>query len=321
MQKKQQEKCDIHNCKIDDNEEVIRILSKEFRVNNKKVDIKSEVVLAERVLSDYVNKEFAINDMLYEIANRGVLTIEKLKKIKRPIEQGYTIEQVIEAMKSYIISISKKFVTNSFTMDEAQNAGKYGVVKAIESDRALSPFPFHCYNHIKTNIRRQGANSGLIAHSEKECNFHGNKGVLIEDNDGNKVFGSISSTEMVVSQDGFSLYEVVKDERQVQPLDNIIEKEKKQEIRKKLKYFIDNSDLSQQQLIILCLKFGIGGFIDNPYCSYSDPERYHKWDVSPWEHDNNEIIDIFGISRQRIGQQIKKCITKIKKLNDMENVY
>lgn len=318
--------CDIPKCDIRDDEQVVRILSKEFVVNTQKIQLDSQLVIAEAKVSDYRTLAAAKAAVLRQAHRKPQLTIDILNKIKRPLEHGYSMEEVVVAMQPYIIKVSKQYSTHAYPIDDAAQNGRMGVIQALRTDRAIAPFSKHCYLHIRTKIRRAGAsNSGVISHGERDGDFFGRKGILLGiDEDGQKIFSTVTSADACLSDDGFNLYDIECDDNCIDPCAQAIINEEKQMVTETVNALIKLAALSEQQLKVCCLYYGLNNHIDNPYDCDSQSEEYRKWE-NGWEHTGTEIARALGCSRQRVGQQLDKSRDRllraavIMKTRDLHN--
>lgn len=103
-----------------------------------------------------------------ELETWGALPKEMgtLRKVKLPILIGWTVEQVIEASAPLIDSLASKYSTKRCDKYECRQNGKLGVIQALKTDAGISVFSQHAFGHIRTNIRRNSATSGVIHQKE-----------------------------------------------------------------------------------------------------------------------------------------------------------
>ena len=313
--------CDIHGCKIPADVVVARVLSQPFVVNSRKAKMTSYLTLSEVQIEDPNDPESveAAKEQAIEIAenlNRP-LTIEILHKVKRPVECGYTDEEVCLAMDPYNASQAHKYCSKyHYPVEDGMQHGYIGILKAIETDRAIAPFSQHAFWNIRTHIRRAVFTSGLIRKGERENDMFGNTGVEIgRDEDGEKIFNRLQSAEVKISDESFNLYDYASEiDEDSDPAKIAEDKEERLLSLELVKKLLAGSELTIQQKTVVCLKYGLRGHLDNPYDPEKESENHKKWQDG-WEHIGTEIAKHFGCTRQRIGQQDKKSEDKIKKGN------
>jgi hypothetical protein len=93
--------------------------------------------------------------------------LSALQRIKLPILCGWTVEEVAKEIEPYIGDNTERYHTNRFDHQDCFQAGRVGVIKALRTDAGKSPFASHAYHHIRTNIRRNSVNSGLLHETER----------------------------------------------------------------------------------------------------------------------------------------------------------
>jgi len=346
-------RCDLAGCKISPNTKVVRALSRVFTVNSKKTSLASRIVLAEVRLADFKSVAAAKRAVRKLAVPVRPLKVDILAKIKRPMALGYGEDEIFTAMRPYIGRHARMYSNNNFPMEDAEQEGWRGIRSAINTDRAIAPFATHAYLHIRTKVRRPIYEGGLIKHGEREADSQGTKGGLLafkwickqcgdewnynhedkvdlsdeqreelrgienerdreeakrrmlypecigsrcEDN-GNvekiKVLGSLTSVDAELG-DSFSLKDAMACE-EPGPLEIVMEKDAQEFRRGILDLFILGSSLSDQQLDTMERLFGLNG----------------KEQLS-----GTEAAKAIGNSRQRVGQQLKKCKEKLKAAAD-----
>lgn len=339
-QRRRKYKCDLHGCKINPNAIVARALSREFTVDTKGNVLVSQVVLAEVRVKDYKTKQTARNAVRRKAKRKQNLTLDVLNKIKRPLECGYTEEEVFHAILPYIMRHARVYSNNHFPLEDAINQGWCGIRSALETDRAMAPFATHAYLHIRTKIRRPIYESGLIRHGEREGDYRGAKGgrlgfewtchdcgevtseepefrevfvkkggkiVILKDGKKKtrkihrciicnreevteqKNYGSLTSADAELG-DSFALKDAMEC-ADPGPLEVVMERDMAEHKRQIIADIKEEAGLSDQQLETMVLLFGLDG---------------NK------EHSGTEVSKKLGNSRQRVGQQRKKCLEKLR---------
>jgi RNA polymerase sigma factor (sigma-70 family) len=308
--------CDVPKCQLVDRDIVARAISREFTVSTKKCQMTSQIIMAEVKVSDYESEADAIEAVRkLALEPERPLTLEMLHQIKRPLEHGYTRDEIIVAMHPYIMKHALSYKTNHFPLEDAMQMGAIGVDAALDTDRALAPLSNHAFRHIQTKIRREACSSGLIKHGERDGDFHGRLGTQIGteiDENGNTkpVYNSIQSADAELTADGFTLCELMADDYETSnPQELAIRSEEIAIAKVDVAKLINGAGLSEQQKKVFCMSWGLNDHIDSPYDE--DTTEFSLWENGNFRHTGTEIAKIIGCSRQRVGQQLEKCEQKI----------
>ena len=306
---------------------VVRALSREFHVNTRSDPLTSRVVLAEVKLSDYPDVKSAEEAVRKMAQPDHVLFKDKgldvLNRIKRPMEHGYSEDEVTAAAMPYIMKHASMYANHNCEVEDAIQQGWVGIRNTLLSDRAIAPFGSHAFLHIRTNIRRYVTQSGMIRHGERDHDFYGTKGGsqgYKRDDDGNfvwrcpkcyhewgskkkikcslcgsedsqkvQLYGTLTSADAEIS-DGFSVRDAMASQ-DAGPLEIVMEKDVREHKRRILDIIIEAAGLSEQQAVHIDSLFGFNG------------EK---------QLSGTELAKKLGNSRQRVGQQRKKCIEKLR---------
>lgn len=339
--------CDIPACTLHDDVLVVRILSDKFTVDtNGKERLESCIALSEVVINDpktgyHRDSTEAIAEARELAKTERPLTISMLKRIKRPLQHGYSFEEVKIALAAFIGCHANRYCSNHFTIEDGEQMGMVGIMNALRTDRAIAPFADHVYRHIQTAIRREAFTSGLIKHGERDGDKFGTKGVQTgvdkdakcptcegsgEDEDGEscnkcsgdgtidvKVFASLRSADAPLVED-VNVYDVTVVDDQVTPLDLYQKTEDMRILSGRLRAAIEKADLTPQQVKVVALKYGMPDLVDNPF--EPGTGEYESWARGELELNGTRIAKVLGCTRQRIGQQDKKCIKKLAGVAD-----
>ena len=92
---------------------------------------------------------------------------KSLSVIKHPLLCRWTTEQVIEAMTPSIGKIVSKYNTWRCVREDCEQNAAFGVLRALSTDKGVSPFSGHAYHHARTNVRRPSATAGVGPEAEK----------------------------------------------------------------------------------------------------------------------------------------------------------
>jgi RNA polymerase sigma factor (sigma-70 family) len=361
--------CDVPGCNLHDDVMVARVLSKEFSVDtNGKPRLESQIVLSEVVISDpKIGYHKPIDEAIIEArensAPKRPLTISMLNKIKRPLEHGYSFEEVKTALAAYIGCHANRYCSNHFSTDDGEQMGMIGIWNALRTDRAIAPFANHTFKHIQTSIRRAAFTSGLIKHGERDGDKYGTKGIqtgIEEDAEcysckgtgegsgkkcakcegmgkigdkecktcrgygedrvcnkcegtgkvDQKIFGGLRSADAPIVED-VNVYDVTIEDEQTTPYEATQQTEDKRILSGRLRAAIEKADLTPQQVRVVALKYGMTDLVENPFDPETETAEHEAWARGELELNGTRIAKVLGCTRQRIGQQDKKCIKKL----------
>lgn len=90
-------------------------------------------------------------------------TLNDLKGVKKPLENGWTTEQVISAVKPTIIYFAKKYATPTFSVEEGIAECMTGVITALKNDKGIAPFTSHVYRYLSTSAQRGAGKASNIS--------------------------------------------------------------------------------------------------------------------------------------------------------------
>lgn len=88
---------------------------------------------------------------------RAGKTLNDLKKVRLPLENGWTFDEVVSAMKPSLIFTARRYSTPNFGQDEAFLSAMEGVWDAIRTDKGMAPFTTHAYRTIGSRVKRASA--------------------------------------------------------------------------------------------------------------------------------------------------------------------
>jgi RNA polymerase sigma factor (sigma-70 family) len=92
-------------------------------------------------------------------------SLSVLTKTKGPLKNGWTEEEVVQAMKPFVRSIAYKYGNSKQEMEDLFQHGYIGVLNALRTDAGEAPFGTHAYKHILGEIRRAAMAGGVVAGS------------------------------------------------------------------------------------------------------------------------------------------------------------
>jgi RNA polymerase sigma factor (sigma-70 family) len=196
-----------------------------------------------------------------------------LRRIKKPIEHGWTESEVVLALLPFIINLAKKYITERFPMDDAIQEGAIGVLNALRTDKGMAPFSTHAWPHIRTAIRRASAQSGLIRRPERHAAFH-DVGIVPLDKPRGE--GEYSLADTIRAREP-ELAEVASSLETFQQLFDEADR--------------SGAPITDQQKRVIMMVFGLDG---------------------KGERTGEQIAAELGMSRQRVNQHKLKAIQKLK---------
>jgi len=224
-------------------------------------------------------------------------TLNDLKGVKDPLNKGWTLEEVISALKPTLIAAARKYSTPNFGQDEALLAAMEAVIDAVKSDKGLAPFTSHVFPYIMSKTKRAAAGTRDFPTSNVS-GVKPNVGGKTDFLKGSRA--TVSADTPVDNEDGEATYV----SRLSSDADSGTKAAKEQMDTVRLLSNLFTSDevgLSDQQRIIMLATYGITS--DGDY-SESGPKS------------TTEIADAFGVSKVRISQVRKKAQEKIKNYLD-----
>jgi hypothetical protein len=94
-------------------------------------------------------------------------TLESLQQIRYPILSGWSMNEIIGGLTPFIVTHVRKFHTNRCPYEDCFQNAVVGVLQALKTDAGIASFAHHAFLHMKTQVRRNSANSGIISRPEK----------------------------------------------------------------------------------------------------------------------------------------------------------
>jgi RNA polymerase sigma factor (sigma-70 family) len=218
-------------------------------------------------------------------------SIVDLKSVRKPLENGWTTEEVISALKPTILFFAKKYSTPTFSVEDGIAECMTGVLTALKNDKGLSAFTTHVYRYLSTSAQR-GAG--------KASNVSG-----VPQTKGGK-YDFLAASRATVSADTPMPSEGDKEETYSSQIESHYGKAgesaaKQRSMAKLIKHFLNapSVGLSDKEKLILQLTYGISedGKIKEP-------------------KSTKELADTLGVSLVRISQIRTGAINKIKEYID-----
>jgi len=94
-------------------------------------------------------------------------SLKALSKIVKPLQNGWTMDEVVKALMPYIRSLSWKFRNEKADFDDLTQTGALAVHNAIETDKGIAPFAWHAYPHVKGAIMNTALRGGVVSGGER----------------------------------------------------------------------------------------------------------------------------------------------------------
>lgn len=128
-----------------------------------------------RNFSDEEKNQFKIT--IYE--NPKSLSV--LNTVVKPLEKGWTKEEVINAMKPMVRYFANKYWSAKVGIEDLVQDGYVGVLRALETDKGIAPFGKYAPQKIKNEILRAALQKGLIRGPEDKASGAslGEKGPIV----------------------------------------------------------------------------------------------------------------------------------------------
>lgn len=95
-------------------------------------------------------------------------SLTTLRNVKKPLEQGWTTEEVVEAMMPWIRSIAWRFHSNKTPIDDLIQHGAIAVMHALRTDKGEAPFGTYAWKRIYAEISRASLTGGVVKGGERE---------------------------------------------------------------------------------------------------------------------------------------------------------
>lgn len=89
--------------------------------------------------------------------------VKGIPPVKLPLENGWTAEEVISALKPTIIHFAKYYATPTFSVEEGIAECMTGVMTALKNDKGLAPFSSHAYRYLSTSVQRGAGKASNIS--------------------------------------------------------------------------------------------------------------------------------------------------------------
>jgi RNA polymerase sigma factor (sigma-70 family) len=89
--------------------------------------------------------------------------VKGIPAVKLPLQNGWTKEEVISALKPTIIHFAKKYSTPTFSVEEAIAEQMTGVLEALRTDKGIAPFTSHVYRWLSTSAQRGAGKASNIS--------------------------------------------------------------------------------------------------------------------------------------------------------------
>ena len=89
-------------------------------------------------------------------------TEQALGKLNLPLAQGWTVQEVIEAMKPFINKLAAKYASRSYQYDDAQQCGMIGALKGLKAENGSGQTLRHLIRYISSEIRIRGKQTGIV---------------------------------------------------------------------------------------------------------------------------------------------------------------
>lgn len=83
--------------------------------------------------------------------------LKDLKNVKKPLENGWTVDELMSALKPNIIYVANKYHNPNFSKDDAVMAGMEAVMDALRTDKGIAPFTSHVFPYMKSKVKRAAA--------------------------------------------------------------------------------------------------------------------------------------------------------------------
>jgi len=95
-------------------------------------------------------------------------SLSVLNTVVKPLEKGWTKEEVINAMKPMVRYFANKYWSAKVGIEDLVQDGYVGVLRALETDKGIAPFGKYAPQKIKNEILRAALMKGLIRGPEKK---------------------------------------------------------------------------------------------------------------------------------------------------------
>jgi hypothetical protein len=229
-------------------------------------------------------------------------TLNDLKKVKLPLENGWTEEEVIYALKPTLISAAAKYSTPNFSKDEVLLAGMGGIMNALRTDKGIAPFPSHAYKAIMVAAKRSAAGtrdfptsnvSGIKPNEGGSTDFlKGSRATVSADAPVGDSEGGEKTFASLLSGDPTSGSKSAEEQYTTSKLLNRM-------------FISPEIGLTNTERTIMRMTYGL--------------DREGKYSTHG-PRNTSELADVLGVSKVRISQIRKKSLEKIKRFMDESGI-
>jgi RNA polymerase sigma factor (sigma-70 family) len=94
-------------------------------------------------------------------------SLSKLKDIKKPIESGWSVDEVVAAMQPWIRKLAYNWQSAKAPVEDLMQHAVIGIINAIRTDKGEAPFGSHAWKHMKGEVRRAALTGGVIKQPEE----------------------------------------------------------------------------------------------------------------------------------------------------------
>ena len=93
-------------------------------------------------------------------------TLDVLKSLRRPMDHGWSTDEIVAAMKPYIYKFVNMYPSSKDEKEDLAQQGAMGVLHAIAKDKGIADFASHAARYIKGSIDRYVNKGGVVGGSE-----------------------------------------------------------------------------------------------------------------------------------------------------------
>jgi hypothetical protein len=94
-------------------------------------------------------------------------SLAKLKDIKKPLEAGWSVDEVVAAMQPWIRKLAYDWQSAKAPAEDLMQHAAIGIINAIRTDIGEAPFGSHAWKHMKGEVRRAALTGGVIKQPEE----------------------------------------------------------------------------------------------------------------------------------------------------------
>jgi len=215
--------------------------------------------------------------------------LDDLKKTKKPLDNGWSFDEIVKAMKPSLIDHANRWNTPTFSKEDCISIGIDALWRALKTDKGIAPFPTHAFKWIKSLVQRAAGGSGVV---KVPYSHHGRTDFLA----GSKA--SISADAPMGTGEGEE--ETFASSLAKDYMAGGVESAERQKYNELIVMFLNNPNIGMtpNERLVLSASFGI------------KPNGEHS-DSGP--QTNNAIGQQLGVSAVRISQIKANAISKIQK--------